>query len=293
MNKTTIYLFLSTLVLMIHPVHGVPHTLSILVLPPYDTILAGDSVRFFAGILDDTGGVRTQEFEAYISWSVSPVDNWARVTPTSGSATTFHANVAHMTYTVYARFFDPAIMSAPLVDSAWVSIKPGPIRQYFIEPYTAAISPVPNPVDSIVLGDFPPAQEIYAVLRDEFGNWAGFDTAVTWSELGDSGIVNLVVFDKPYVCRIEKVRPGTTYVVCKSGGSVVGTVKVIVKPGTHVLGIGRLSAVRNQKVIREFFNLRGQRLPHYGIRHADGIVLERVIESSGKASVRKKITPWK
>jgi fibro-slime domain-containing protein len=45
------------------------------------------------------------------------------------------------------------------------------------------------------------------------------------------------------------------------------------------------------KTIHDFYNLRGQKLSHYGIRHADGIVLERVIESTGKVSVRKKLIP--
>lgn len=38
----------------------------------------------------------------------------------------------------------------------------------------------------------------------------------------------------------------------------------------------------------EFFNLRGQKLPLYGIKHTDGILIERVIEPTGKISVRKK-----
>jgi hypothetical protein len=42
------------------------------------------------------------------------------------------------------------------------------------------------------------------------------------------------------------------------------------------------------KIIREYYNLRGQKLPLYGISHADGIVLERVIEPMGKVRVQKK-----
>jgi hypothetical protein len=43
------------------------------------------------------------------------------------------------------------------------------------------------------------------------------------------------------------------------------------------------------KAIHEYYNLRGQKLPLYGIRHADGIVLERVIEPTGKVNVQKRI----
>jgi hypothetical protein len=43
------------------------------------------------------------------------------------------------------------------------------------------------------------------------------------------------------------------------------------------------------KAIHEYYNLRGQKLPLYGLRHADGIVLERVIEPTGKARVQKRI----
>jgi hypothetical protein len=42
---------------------------------------------------------------------------------------------------------------------------------------------------------------------------------------------------------------------------------------------------------KEFFNLRGQRLPHGGIKHANGVVLERIIGPTGKASVKINLAP--
>jgi fibro-slime domain-containing protein len=262
--------------------------LSMNVIPPVDTVSAGDSVKLSAVIFDDTNGVHTPEYETDISWTIFPADNFSWVAPAIGSKVTFHGNAGYRTYKVFARFTDPKTARI-ISDSVWIYVKPGPVRQLFIEPYTAAISPVPNPVDSIVLGDFPAEKEIYAVLRDAYGGFAGFDTNVTWEELGDSGIVKLTTTAHPYICLVEKIRQGTTYVLCKSGGSTVGTVKVMVRPGTKVVNPVTSSALQKPAKATEYFNLRGQKLPLYGIRHADGIVLERIIQPDGKANFRKII----
>ena len=47
--------------------------------------------------------------------------------------------------------------------------------------------------------------------------------------------------------------------------------------------------VSRKKEMAEYYNLRGQKLPLRGIRHADGIVLERIIQPDGKANFRKII----
>ena len=54
----------------------------------------------------------------------------------------------------------------------------------------------------------------------------------------------------------------------------------------------KFPAISHGKTI-EFFNLRGQRLPLNGIRHVDGIVLEKIVEPSGKANIAKKTIPKK
>jgi hypothetical protein len=40
-------------------------------------------------------------------------------------------------------------------------------------------------------------------------------------------------------------------------------------------------------VVGEYYNLRGQKLPLYGLKHADGIVFERKIGPAGTTRERK------
>ena len=49
------------------------------------------------------------------------------------------------------------------------------------------------------------------------------------------------------------------------------------------------SSSRPSRTVVEYYSLRGQKLPVYGIMHADGIILERTIESDGKSTIRKFI----
>jgi hypothetical protein len=266
-----------------------PCTLSVMVIPESDTLFAGDSLKIQAVIIDDTSGVRTAEYETNISWAISPGDSFSWVAPVIGSRVTFHANVGYRTYNVIAMFIDPANPARLLIDTVKMLVRPGTPRRFYIEPYTAtaAINPVPHPVDSIVLGDFPPEMDIYAVLRDPYGSFVGFDTTVTWEELGDSGIVKITPLGKTYVCRVEKVRQGTTYVLCKWDGSTVGTVKVIVHPGTRVVSQEIFSMIQKPRLTKEYFNLRGQKLEPGRINRTNAIIFERIILSDGSICIRK------
>lgn len=258
-----------------------------------DTISAGDSVNIHATLVDETGKIHP-EFDSLIQWSLfsSPAGTTNRLRTTLGGLNTFYAKQAYTTCIIAASYYVTPTIILRVFDTVYV--KPGPVRQFFIEPYTTAISPVPRPVDSIVLGDLPSEMEIYAVLRDAYGNFAGFDTSVTWKS-SDTGIVKATAsaLDKPYVCLVEKVRSGSTYVECNGGGLVLGTVKVIVNLGTKTASPGARSVVQKSAKAIEYFNLRGQKLLLYGIHHADGIVLERVIGHAGKVSIVKKCIPLK
>jgi fibro-slime domain-containing protein len=257
---------------------------SIEVVPPFDTVLAGDSLVLEAAIIDDTGGVRTAEFETSISWAIFPADNFCWVAPAVGSRVTFHGNAGYRTYKVFARFSPDSYHI--LKDSVTICIKPGEAYRLFVEPYPVVSLYVPNPVDSVVFLNTETQKEIAAVVRDKFGNFARFDSIVTW-ESGDSGIVKVTTPDKPYICRIEKVRSGTTYVVCKRNGSPVGTVEVIVNPWTKAVSPVARSVLQKPARAIEYFNLRGQKLENSMNRRMSGIIFERLISSDGSVYIRK------
>jgi hypothetical protein len=75
--------------------------------------------------------------------------------------------------------------------------------------------------------------------------------------------------------------------LCKSGGSTVGTVKVMVRPGTNVVSPEARSVLQKTTKAIEFFNLRGQRLQNSMISRTSGIIFERIISSDGSICIRK------
>ena len=262
-----------------------PVRLFLNLMPPCpDTLMAGDSLNLFARIIDDTGGLHP-EYDSSIYWSLYPAGTTSRLRTTLGGTNTFYAVQAYSTCIIAANYNVSPINILRVFDTVYV--KPGPAYRYFIEPYTAAISPVPNPVDSIVLSDVIPSMDIYAVRRDKYGSFAGFDSTVTWEELGDSGIVKLMVPVQPYICRVEKVRQGIPHILCTKWRSTFDTLKVIVKRGTNVVSRETVPGMKQPKVTKEYFNLRGQKLEPGRINRTNGIIFERIIASDGSICIRK------
>jgi fibro-slime domain-containing protein len=265
---------------------------------------AGDSIKLYAILTDDTGGVRT-ECEDSVTWKFLPAGIRSYLKNTRGGQNIFYAIDGYICYYVIAQFACPYYPFNILSDTVCLC----PIihigqRKLCIEPDTninlndrSAASlhrlQFPDTVSLVSISqDDTTAHCVAAVLRDTFGNFVRFSTNDIWQVIGDTGIVAISTPNKPYVCAIVGLKPGTTYIrLSDDSGSVPDTVMV---DNRHLATSVRLMAGPKRpvlKAIHEYYNLRGQKLPLYGIRHADGIVLERVIEPTGKVSVKKTLVP--
>ena len=72
----------------------------------------------------------------------------------------------------------------------------------------------------------------------------------------------------------------------------VDSIKIYVISALASNRIGRTSipgAMEKSKAVREFYNLRGQKLQGISASHVDGIVLERTIDQDGKVLVKRSI----
>ena len=264
------------------------------VIPKTDTMAAGDSFTVNGIVIDNMNQIH-HEFDTCIHWRIIPADSKSKLSATTGSQVTYYAVDAYRWNYIVAIFTDP-IYGITLADTVTIYIKPEEPTQLLIEPFPVASQYAPDPVDSLVILPTETHKEIAAVVRDRFGNFFRFDTSVTW-ESGDSGIVQVGTPDKPYVCRIDRVanvekgNSGTAFVLCKKGGLTIGTVRVDVRSAIiYVKSLEGLPVFHKPGAAKkEFYNLRGQKLPLYGIRHADGIVLERIIQPDSKANFRKII----
>ena len=267
----------------------------------HDTIVKyGDSVVFFASIISSCDTISSIDTAIHWRWACAfpsgASDDSSRLSESSGSTTTFHPARSLVWYSILI-----TVTGWQGADTVRVLMMPPPmIYHLYIEPDTN-INPndphigtrlwVPDTVSLVSISqDDTGAHTVAAVLRDKFGNFVRFSRNALWQIIGDTGIVEISTPDKPYVCAIAGLKPGTTYIrLSDDSGSVPDTVLVdnrhFKTPVRPVVGKSRLAL----KAIHEYYNLRGQKLTHYGILHADGIVFERVIEPTGKVTLRKAL----
>ncbi len=154
-------------------------------------------------------------------------------------------------------------------------------------------------MDSIVFSGSVIQKTAVAIIRDTFGNFVRYSAASEWKFLSGSDAASLSFPKEPYIAFVQAIKPGTAFVEVTdtSGGlAMKDTLKVIVKDdivSAKSRGAPLESFGTHQKPIIEYYNLCGQKLPStlYGITHADGIILERVIEPTGKVIMRKSFVP--
>ena len=268
---------------------------------PHDTSISyGDSLVLSLTMIYDSCGIR-HHLDSLIQWKLAIPTAGSLRTDRGPTNTYYSVGTGGITNFIIASLNNPANPTQLFVDSTIVYVKPPPmIYHLYIEPDTNISLNGPNPgtrlyiPDSVSLvsisQDDTGAQSVAAILRDKYGNFVRFSSNALWQVVGDTGIVEISTPDKPYVCAIAGLKPGTTYIrLSDDSGSVPDTVMV---ENQHAKTSVRQAAGQNRftlKTIHEYFNLRGQKLPLYGIRHADGIVLERIIQPDGKANIRKII----
>jgi|WetSurMetagenome_2_1015567.scaffolds.fasta_scaffold01606_6 hypothetical protein len=157
--------------------------------PVVDTVSAGDSLLIAPTIVDDTGGLHP-EYDSLIHWTLSPEGTRSFISKPQGAGIVFHAVDAYKPYSITGTFYNPTNPFRVLVDSQKVFVKPGPPHHLSIEasPDSATSPNADNRLGSLT---FPPPSakdSVYAVLRDEYGNFAGYATAAVWTSR-DTSIV--------------------------------------------------------------------------------------------------------
>jgi fibro-slime domain-containing protein len=269
--------------------------------PPRDTTISwGDSLALSLSIIYESCGT-PHHLDSLIQWKLA-IPAAGSLRTAQGPTNTYYpsdglSNIIIMSYQ------DPSTGRTLSPESTTVFIRPPPMTYHlYIEPDTnintndqsaASYARLTHPdIVSLVSisQDDTVTHSVAAILRDKYGNFVLFSSNAVWQVVGDTGIVAISTPNKPYVCEIVGLKPGITYIrLSDDSGSVPDTVMVDNRHlATSVRPVMRPNRL-TLKAIHEYYNLRGQKLPLYGLRHADGIVLERVIEPTGKARVQKRI----
>ncbi len=202
--------------------------LTLVAVPPRDTIAAGDSVVYFGKIYDDTGtGGERKEFEGQISWSLQPATSATilsslKIPPgTTTNSNTFYGRTAYQSYIITATFPNPQAPGSILTASLKVYVKAGKEYKAYIEPDSnintkdtsvASLQRLRTPLEvaSVVMTGTQNQKAVYGVVRDTFGNFVRMASNAVWSEVGNAGIASATNGNPPFIGLINRTTNGNT-----------------------------------------------------------------------------------
>ncbi len=198
---------------------------------PPDTVpslnmTAGQCTTMYTWVVDDTMGLRP-DWDSLVHWVVvDTIGNTVTYDTVSGS-NRFCFTKAYGCTKLYFSFSDPDFPDITLTDSIEVCIQPGAPHHLVLEAQPSGTnSRYDNPVTSLTIPATTLRDSVYAVLRDEYGNFVGHDNSVQWSVKPD-GQTNVTVTG-----RRSSLGEGEVAKVAAGTDSVIGT------SATHGFGDG-------------------------------------------------------
>ena len=149
---------------------------------PDTTINAGQCVTWHAWVIDDTGGLR-RDWDTLVHWEIVDTIGNGVVLDTVSDKNTLCLLKAHGCVKVYLWFSDPNFPGITLRDSIIICINPGAPHHLTIEgaPDLSGISRQDRPIGSITIPATISKDSVYAVIRDQYGNFVSASDSTEWS----------------------------------------------------------------------------------------------------------------
>ncbi|MBD3343749.1 MAG: fibro-slime domain-containing protein, partial [Chitinivibrionales bacterium] len=181
--------------LVLYPTTDAPGTNNNLPYPQrttIDTVAAGDSLQLVAMLFDHQDRWLSQYNNASspVQWSmVQLVGNTASTTlsPRNGSRSVFRPVNGYSRVYLIARYDAGSRYRA---DTVQVYVKAGPVHHLVLEASPDRnLSPNDdNPAGTIIIDTSDTIANVYAILRDPYGNWAGYSQNTQWKSplIGDT-----------------------------------------------------------------------------------------------------------
>lgn len=163
-------------------------------LPPSvgDTTLnAGECIEFHAWVVDDTGGLRN-DWDTLVQWDVydtlgNPIE-WDTVS----NSNEFCFIRAHGCVLIYLTFLHPDFPDFPLYDTLEVCVNAGDPHHLLIEgDPNVNTSRFDNELDSLTIPATSSSGNVYAIIRDEYGNFVEHSKLTTWDEWQGDTIITV------------------------------------------------------------------------------------------------------
>jgi hypothetical protein len=171
-----------------------PSVIGMSVVPDTNVIPAGDSIMYTATVKDG-GGNAISGYDQSVRWTLwtwvppngTPVSNTtaSSITAFSGLHNTFKAIDAYTTYIIMAKL-DTVSEGGLVVHLSWsdtVYVKPGPATHLLIEASSDSTASLLNDarLGTLTFSSTTLLDSVYAVLRDQFGNWVSHATLASWA----------------------------------------------------------------------------------------------------------------
>jgi fibro-slime domain-containing protein len=215
-NPTGADLEITTNIILVQPKGisvGVPQN-GVLTTRAYDTMTAGDTIPLIGHILDQNGNnVPTKSIN--IRWAQDsterPGDELLTLSgqpiPASyqDTAVQFTATQALRTADIIASYVDS------FACTTFVYIKPN-IPVHMVLEKTSHYNPTtPDPCDTLIIPSDSTTGSVYAILRDQFQNFAGYDTIIKYGALDTAGnpstaVISVSLGPAPNIGQVTATR---------------------------------------------------------------------------------------
>lgn len=152
------------------------------------SVHAGDNLKLYSFIVDDTLGLRT-DWDSAIVWNV--IDTSGNKIPNltfRGDSASFNLTEAYGTVKVALSFQNPEFPSIILHDTVYIHALPGSADHLVIEsmPDGGTSLRQDNPLNSITISSQDSIAYAYAVIRDKYGNFISSSKSTLWNSLNTS-----------------------------------------------------------------------------------------------------------
>jgi fibro-slime domain-containing protein len=154
------------------------------------TITAGNCITWHAWIFDDTGGLR-HDWDTLVHWTVVDTMGNPVAIDTISDTNTICLIKAHGCVKIYFTFTNPSFPDIKLIDSVIICINPAAPHHLNIEanPDLSGTSHQDRPLDSTTIAASASQTSVYAIIRDQYGNFIKHAQQLAWTVLPIDDVV--------------------------------------------------------------------------------------------------------
>lgn len=216
-------------------------------------ITAGEHLNLFAYVVDDTGALRS-DWSSNINWEVfdslgNPLNIYQKSQNNS-----FFLTEAFGCVTVLMSYQDSLFPGISLFDTVKICVNAGAPDHLVIEasPDSSISLRNDNPLNTLFLSKSESQGEVYAILRDRYGNFSGYATSAQWHSFDTTQVITSVGYAlNGEGLVIRKANEGLVE-ICASMAKFTDTINVVLENITY----DSLRIVSGSGVLKDIDTLR-------------------------------------